>query len=151
VPHPSAEITVAVEPEPAEGVRAAVLAGVRAFNRRHAVPPGFRPLVLAARDSAGALTGGLVGELGWEWLHVELLWVAEPHRGRGVGRALLRAAEREAAALGCRHAYLDTFDYQARPFYEREGYTVFGVQDDYPPGHRRFFLRKPLAAGAPGA
>ena len=151
MPLPSAEITVAVEPEPAEGVRAAVLAGVRAFNRRHAVPPGFRPLVLAARDAAGALTGGLVGELGWEWLHVELLWVAEPHRGRGVGRALLRAAERAAAALGCRHAYLDTFDYQARPFYEREGYTVFGVQDDYPPGHRRFFLRKALAAGAPGA
>ena len=151
MPDPSAEITIAVEPEPAEGVRAAVLDGVRAFNRQHAVPPGFRPLVLAARDAAGALTGGLVGELGWEWLHVELLWVAEPHRGRGVGRALLRAAEREAAALGCRHAYLDTFDYQARPFYEREGYTVFGVQDDYPPGHRRYFLRKSLAAGAPGA
>jgi len=66
-----------------------------------------------------------------------------------VGRALLRAAEREATGRGCRHVYLDTFDYQARPFYEREGYTVFGVQEDYPPGHRRFFMQKALAGGAP--
>ena len=47
-------------------------------------------------------------------------------------------------AHGCAHAYLDTFDFQARPFYERLGYTVFGLQDDYPPGHRRFFQRKVL-------
>ena len=142
-------VTVTVEPEPAERVRAAVLAGLRAFNRRHSAPPDFRPLVLAARDAAGALLGGLVAESGWEWLHVELLWVDELHRGRGVGRALLRAAEREATGRGCRHVYLDTFDYQARPFYEREGYTVFGVQEDYPPGHRRFFMQKALAGGAP--
>ena len=136
--------TITVEPDPATDVRTAVLDGLRAFNRRHAEPPDFRPLALAARDAGGALLGGLVGQTGWRWLHVDLLWVAEPHRGRGVGRRLLRAAEAEALARGCRHVYLDTFDYQARPFYEREGYEQFGVQEGYPPGHRRFFLRKAL-------
>jgi hypothetical protein len=27
----------------------------------------------------------------------------------------------------------------------KHGYTVFGVLDDLPPGHQRFFLRKDLA------
>ena len=49
-----------------------------------------------------------------------------------------------AATRGCRHAYLDTFDFQARPFYEKQGYAAFGVQDDYPPGHRRYFVEKGL-------
>ena len=143
---PDAGVTIALEAEPAADVRDAVLAGLRAHNRRHAEPPDFAPLVLSARDDDGALVGGLVGETGWRWLHVALLWVREDRRGRGVGRRLLHAAEDEAAARGCRHAFLDTFDFQARPFYEREGYAVFGVQEDFPPGHTRYYLRRALDA-----
>ncbi|MDP3936617.1 MAG: hypothetical protein Q8R92_00595 [Deltaproteobacteria bacterium] len=47
----------------------------------------------------------------------------------------------------CAHAHLDTFSYQARPFYERHGYTLFATLDDYPPGHKRYFLRKALGSG----
>ena len=143
---------IAVEPEPADAVREAVLAGLRAFNRRHAEAPGFEPLVLSARDASGTIVGGLVGVTGWKWLHIDLLWVDDAHRGRGVGTGLLRAAEREASSRGMRHVDLDTFDFQAKPFYEREGYTVFGVLEDYPPGHTRYFMRKDLAeASAAGA
>ena len=138
-------VTIVVEPEPAEATRALVFSGLREFNRQHAEPPDFRNLTLAARDADGAVIGGLVGETGWRWLHVDLLWVDERHRRRGVGRSLLRAAEVEALHRGCAHVYLDTVDYQARPFYESEGYGVFGVQDDYPPGFRRYFLRKTIA------
>jgi GNAT superfamily N-acetyltransferase len=147
VTHPPDDAVIAVEPEPAADTRERVLLGLRAFNRRNAAPPDFAPLTLSARVG-GALVGGLVGETGWRWLHVDLLWVDEPHRGRGIGRRLLGAAEREAARRGCLHAYLDTFDFQARPFYERLGYTVFGEQGDYPPGHTRWYLRKPLAPTA---
>lgn len=139
------EVTVTTEAEPAEMTRSVVFAGLRAFNRQHAEAPDFQPLTLAARDAAGTVVGGLVGETGWRWLHIDLLWVEEGFRKRGVGRSLLRAAELEALRRGCSHIYLDTMDYQARPFYEGEGYGVFGVQDDYPPGHRRFFLRKTIA------
>jgi hypothetical protein len=45
---------------------------------------------------------------------------------------------------GCAHAHLDTFSYQARPFYERRGYQVFGMLQDYPPGQQRFFMEKTL-------
>ena len=135
---------ITIEQEPAESVRTAVLDRLRAFNRQHAEPPDFRPLTLSARDDDDLLIGGLVGETAWRWLHVDLLWVTEAQRGRGVGSQLLRTAEQEALKRGCAHVYLDTFDFQARPFYERSGYTVFGTQEDFPPGHTRFYLRKTL-------
>jgi GNAT superfamily N-acetyltransferase len=135
--------SISIEPEPAETVRALVLNGLRAFNRQHAPPPGFAPLVLAAR-AGNEIIGGLVGETGWEWLHVELLWVSEPHRRQGVGLELLQAAEREAWQRGARHVFLDTLEFQARTFYERHGYVIFGIQENYPPGHTRFYLRRDL-------
>ena len=140
----AARPTITVEPEPADVVREAVLTGLRAFNRRHAEAPEFEPLVLAARDATGTIVGGLVGMVGWKWLHLDLLWVDDTHRGMGVGTNLLRAAENEAALRGARHVDLDTFDFQAKPFYEREGYSVFGILEDYPPGHTRYFMRKDL-------
>lgn len=138
-------LSIAVEEEHADATRDVVLAGLKAFNREHAQPPDFQRLTLSVRDAVGNILGGLTGETGWEWLHVELLWVALPFRGRGLGRRLLRRAEEEAARRDCKFAFLDTFDFHARPFYEREGYEVFGIQADYPPGHERFFLRKSLS------
>ena len=132
-----------------EEVRQFVIKQLRDFNRQRAEAPEFEPFSLSVRDDH-VLVGGLVGEIGWKWLFVELLWIAESHRDRGLGASLLRSAEAEAIRRGARHAYLDTFDFQARPFYERQGYEVFGVLEDYPPGHRRFFLRKDLTE-APGA
>lgn len=89
--------------------------------------------------------GGLLGHTHWNWLFVSHLWVADPLRGRGYGRALMVQAEEEALRRGCDHAHLDTFDFQARAFYERLGYTVFGQLADYPSGHTRYFLQKELA------
>ena len=49
---------------------------------------------------------------------------------------------------GVMDAWLDTYDFQARPFYERHGYEMFAELDDLPGGHRRWFMRKRLAASA---
>jgi GNAT superfamily N-acetyltransferase len=147
----AAEATITLEADGA-ATHQAVLDGLVAYNRAFAPPSAATPIVLAARDSDGALVGGLVGETLWAetgdgWLQIALLWVADAQRGRGVGRRLLRAAEAEGARRGCRHVALDTYEFQARPFYEREGYAVFGVQEHYPPGFRRYFMRKTLPDG----
>ena len=42
----------------------------------------------------------------------------------GIGSQLVRRFEEAAAARGCRVFYLDTFSFQARPFYERLGYEA---------------------------
>ena len=58
----------------------------------------------------------------------------------------MRRAEHEAIRRGCHSAWLDTYEFQARGFYERLGYSGFGQLDDYPPGFVRYFMKKALAS-----
>lgn len=108
-------------------------------------PNDFRPLAILISDSeTGEALGGLWGWTSFAFLHIDVLFIPEELRGTGLGRRLIAQAEAEAIERGCRGAWLDTFSFQARGFYERLGYTVFGSIEDYPPGHSRFFLKKTL-------
>ena len=86
----------------------------------------------------------MLGEIYWNWLYIDLLWVKDDLRGRGFGRRLMMIAENEARQQGAKNAYLDTFSFQAPDFYKKLGYEVFGELPDYPVGHQRFFLTKQL-------
>ncbi|MBV9773361.1 MAG: GNAT family N-acetyltransferase, partial [Gemmatimonadetes bacterium] len=125
-------ISVEVDPAPADAET--LRAGLLAFNVVHSGDPGLRDLAVFLRDAEGRVVGGLLGQVKWEWLYVEKFWLPEALRGAGWGSRLLRAAEDFARENGCRAVYLDTLEYQARPFYERHGYELFGVLEDYPPG-----------------
>ena len=104
----------------------------------------FLKLGLFVRDSVGSISGGLIADIAWGWLYICNIWLAEGLRGRGYGKKLLETAEDEAKKRGCRNAYLETFSFQARPFYEKLGYEVYGTLEDMPPGHRRYLMRKRL-------
>ena len=103
------------------------------------------PLVIALPgDTKGGVAGGLWGCTMFAWLHIQILVVPPAARGQGLGRALLARAEAEARARGCIAALVDRFSFQADGFYEKCGYGIFAVLDNYPPGHRRLYLRKSL-------
>src|SRR5690606_29744338 len=104
----------------------------------------YRALVVTLTDPEGKVIGGLWGRTAYSWLFVELLFVPEHLRGRGLGKTLLQQAEQEASKRGCRNAWLDTYEFQARGFYEHLGYRCFGELPDYPPGFSRYFLTKRL-------
>ena len=125
-------------------MRGAILAPLVAYNRAKTGRDDSRPLGLTLEDSDGQVVGGLWGRTAYDWLFVELLFVPESMRGSGIGRDLLTRAEREAIARGCHSAWLDTFEFQARGFYERLGYTCFGELANYPPGSSRYFFKKSL-------
>lgn len=103
-----------------------------------------QPLVLSVKDASGAVLAGLTGSTNWGWLHVDLLAVQPAWRGTGVGARLLARAEEMARERGCSHAYLDTFSFQARGFYEKQGYAVYGELENFPTGASRYFLSKTL-------
>ena len=134
-----------------ESLGEAVRRGIRSADPPDVGMRDWRPIGLALRAPDGDLLGGLYGATMWGWLMVEGLWVAEELRGRGLGRRLLLAAEAAAVARGCRGAWLGTFDFQAREFYERLGYTVFGELADCPPGHTHYHLWKSFASPAPAS
>jgi GNAT superfamily N-acetyltransferase len=124
----------------------AIVAPLVAFNNQQTGQAEmFRPLVLLLSEADNdEIVGGLYGSTLFSYLRVDLLFVPESMRGTGIGRKLMTKAEAEAMRRGCRAASLDTYSFQARGFYERLGYAVYGTLEDCPPGHRRFFLTKRL-------
>lgn len=118
--------------------REAVLRGLAAHNEARVGPRNAEPLALSLRDESGAMVGGLIGELKWEWLYVDLFWIDEAHRGAGHGEALLGMAEQAARGRGARGVYLSTMSIQAPGFYPRMGYRECGRMEGYPVAGQSF-------------
>jgi GNAT superfamily N-acetyltransferase len=129
---------------PMPGDLEAVFKGLDGYNAADVGPSEKKIVAVLVRDDTGALVGGLNGYTAWGWLFTQWLWLAEPLRGQGLAGKLLEMAEDESRKRGCRGAWIDTFNPVARRAYERQGYTVFGELEDFPPGRTRWFLRKTL-------
>ncbi len=129
------------ELNPASSVLAAKL---MQFNESHARPYDFVALRLAIFDQYGNIEAGLLGATGWQWLNIDIVFVDPARRNIGLGRAMVQRAIVMAQARGCIGVMLDTFDFQARGFYEKLGFVVFGELHDMPPGHRRYWLRREI-------
>ena len=119
--------------------------GLSAHSLPHTPAQGFQSIASFIHDEDGKLVGGVWGYINWNWLQVGLVWLSEDLRGGGYGKQLLLALEDIARERGCEFAHLDTFSYQARPFYEKLGYEVFATLENYPPGQQRFFMKKALS------
>ena len=128
--------------DPSADDRAAILAPLAEYNGRSAPPIRAQPLAIRLHDGGEPVPGGLWGRSAYDWLFVEFLAVPEHLRGQGYGEALMGRAEAVARERGCVGVWLDTFAFQARGFYEKLGYSVFGVIDDHPVGSARYFLSK---------
>jgi len=103
-----------------------------------------RRVQILIRNRESRVVGGVIGLAFGGWLYVSLLWVEESLRNKGNGTRLLKMVENEAAKLGCKYAHLDTYSFEARPFYEKHGYILFATLDNYPEGHSKHFLKKKL-------
>ncbi|MBL0264753.1 MAG: GNAT family N-acetyltransferase [Leptospiraceae bacterium] len=88
------------------------------------------------------IIGGVLGEMYYRGLHIDLVWVSEPLRKTGLGTALIRKAEELARESSCTLIYLDTFSFQAPEFYEKLGFEVFGKIENFPENYTRYFLLK---------
>lgn len=133
------------EPLIGDEARRFIESGVDFYNIAATGLPDWYPVNLVLRGARGEILGGVLGQLWGGWLHVTYLWVADAARGQGYGTRLMQDAEAYAIARGAIGATLETYSFQARPFYERLGYQVIGTLDGYPPGHAKFFLKKTLA------
>jgi len=99
-------------------------------------------LGIFVRDSHNQIVGGLYGISWCGWLEITFLWIREDLRKKGYGKELLEMAENEGKARGCKWVLLNTFSFQAPEFYKKFGYQIFGVLDDFPSGHKRYYLKK---------
>ena len=103
-------------------------------------------IVFKVADSDGNIIAGCNLLINcWRVADLDILWVEEAYRRQGIGSALIREAERAAREKGCRFMTLGTFDFQARPLYEKFGFTVCGIIEDCPTkGHTHYDMIKRL-------
>ncbi len=99
-----------------------LFAGLRQYNQQYLDAAQFGDLGIYSRDAQGVMQGGLIAKRKGNWLCIEYLWVSETTRGRGLGSELMQEAEQQAQAQGCSHLLVDTFSFQALPFYQKLGY-----------------------------
>lgn len=141
-------IVVALEDEPDGTTQIVLLSGLAAYNESRAGPDPVRQpenhICIVARDGFGRVRGGLQGVIVGAWLAIDLVWVEDDFRGRGLGSRLLVEAEDEARRRGAKWSILASFDYQAPEFYLARGYVEYARMEDFPQGHTRFQLRKEL-------
>jgi ribosomal protein S18 acetylase RimI-like enzyme len=136
------KITVELEPDAAEiGMVADRLAAYNASKANGEMP---NYLFITMRGDDGSIVGGVVGATYLGWLQVHVVWVADELRGLDYGTRLMQEAESEAIRRGCPRVFLETFNFQALPFYEKLGYEVFSKLADFPPGGARYALTKHL-------
>ena len=89
------------------------------------------------------IIGGICGntDMG-NWLYIDMLYMDDKHKGKGIGRALVKEAENFARQHGCVGMHLTTYCWQAKGFYEKLGFEEFGKLNDHPLGAVRHYMKK---------
>lgn len=129
--------------DPSQGDVDAVLAALVASEVDAGRYGGYQPYsVLLSDEPGGPVTGGLYGYQLYDWLFVQYLAVPLGSQGQGIGQELMARAEAWSRERGLAGMWLDTFAFEARPFYEKLGFTVFGEIENHPRGSSRYFLYK---------
>ncbi|WP_448211696.1 GNAT family N-acetyltransferase [Colwellia sp. MEBiC06753] len=122
--------------------------GIQAFNQQH-IPDDivFEPdtkFAAFVKNDDGKILGGVRATAFWNYCIVELLWLSNETRGKGIGNKLMDAAESFAKEKGFKYMRTETLSFQAKPFYEKRGYKVFGELIDHPKDHTTYCLVKEL-------
>tara|TARA_R110001606_G_scaffold191025_1_gene339014 strand:+ start:271 stop:690 length:420 start_codon:yes stop_codon:yes gene_type:complete len=122
----------------------ALKTGLTEYNESH-TGDVFREKVSSfVKDESGVIVGGILGEINWNWLHIQGLWVDESIRKCGWGAKLLSSMEEYALSKNTTNIRLKTTTFQALGFYVKAGYSVFSELADMPKGHTSYFLQKQL-------
>jgi ribosomal protein S18 acetylase RimI-like enzyme len=147
----AADITLTHHDELPAAETALVDRGLGAANAAVAPLHEVRSLACFARSAGGAVIGGAVGRTWGRCAELQQLWVDGPHRGRGIGRRLLREFEAAAARRDATEVFLETFSFQAPHFYRVLGYEVAYEHAVYPHGIVRMLMRRRTGPDAGGA
>ena len=117
---------------------------IRSYNRSKREVAESEPLNLYVEDEHGEIMAGLVAETFGNWLEIEYLFVKEDLRGQGIGSQLLHQAESEAKKRNCRFAFVNTYQFQAPAFYQKQGYKEVFTLKDYPYIGQRHYYQQAL-------
>lgn len=90
-------------------------------------------------------SGGILGKMRGNTLHISLLAVKEGCRKKGYGKQLVTEMEKIAKQHRCRYLTVNTQDYQGLTYYKQLDFAVFGELEDCPfEGTTKYYLKKKI-------
>ena len=132
------QVKIGWDAEDAEYVRKNLVS----YNQRHVSYTNIEKVSIILKNDDNKILGGILGYIDWNCLQIEILWVDDQLRGQGQGKKLIEIAEKVALEKGCNLMKLDTFSFQAADFYQKLGFQVLGVLENFPEGFDHYYLYK---------
>lgn len=74
------------------------------------------------------------------WVNIYMTWLSPELRGMGYGSKLIDALKKFAKENGYTGIRTETWEFQARGFYEKNGFTLYGELEDHPKGIKEYYL-----------
>lgn len=90
------------------------------------------------------LIGGAIGFIKYDWYFLDMLYIDEEYRKGNIGTSLINELENFARKEKLTGIRTDTWDFQAKEFYEKMGFKLFGELKDCPLGTINYFFEKKL-------
>lgn len=118
--------------------------GMLAYHASKGHPRTVDHCSIIIRNQNNKMVGVVTVSFLWNGMEINSLWVNENYRRQGLGRKLMGMAEQEGIKRGASFAYTNTFSWQSPGFYQKLGYVVFGVLDNFPQGCTLSYFRKTL-------
>jgi len=82
-------------------------------------------------EEDGTVVGFASGLTNHKWFYLSDMWVHEGYRRRGLGTKLLGMLEDKVKSIGMEHIWTWTTGFINPKFYEKLGYKVFAVFEDF--------------------
>ncbi|MFZ5931668.1 MAG: GNAT family N-acetyltransferase [Pseudomonadota bacterium] len=96
--------------------------------------------LITHRSDKDELMGGVFAFMRFQWLVIDVLWVHETQRRRGLGALLLQEAEGIALSQGIKRFRLNTGSFQTGlGLYQKQGYEIFAQLPCTNPVNSRMF------------
>jgi GNAT superfamily N-acetyltransferase len=96
------------------------------------------------KDNYKKVKAGAVVTVLWNGVDINMLWVEESLRKKGIGKKLMEMIEEQAKLRGCNLIYTNTFSWQGPEFYEKLGFIKYGELKDFPEGETLSYYAKTI-------
>ena len=117
--------------------------GIVDFNG-HIIDEKASHFSVFAKDDTQIIGGALIWEHS-DALYIDVLWCNEQYRKQGIGTKIITMIDDAAKNKGLPKIFVDTYEFQARAFYEKHGFYCIGTITKYLKDYDRIFMRKDVS------
>ncbi|WP_338489299.1 GNAT family N-acetyltransferase [Ruoffia tabacinasalis] len=104
----------------------------------------YKKFSVVAKKNNKIIGGGVAYSSLYYIGYIDTLWVSNEFKNQSIGSHILNDLEKRMYNYGCEMCHVDTFDFQAPKFYQKNGYEIFGELFHSKQNLREYFLKKNL-------